>query len=131
MLKHIALEITESDIQDFYVAILGARIKNQFLLNEEDAEQIFNIRKSADVYYLSLDQVEFELFIHTNLPGDTFNHTCLTIANARKVFELANARGFWTHLRKSGDNETYFIKDKNGNLFELKNKIPYNEQFIG
>ena len=36
MLKHIASEVTESDIQDFYAGIPGGEIKKQFVLNSED-----------------------------------------------------------------------------------------------
>jgi hypothetical protein len=123
MLKHIALEIHETDLQDFYTAILGGKLSYQFHLEEKDVFRIFNIHQSVDVYYMMLGQLEFELFIHPGGDCRTFNHTCLVTEKARDIYELAKKNNFWTHLRKSNSNETYFLKDKNGNLFEIKNKV--------
>ncbi len=123
MLKHIAFEIHETDLQDFYTAILGGKLSYQFHLEEEDVFSIFNIHQSVDVYYMTLGQLEFELFIHSGGACNTFSHTCLIMENARDIYELAKKNNFWTHLRKSGNNEAYFLKDKNGNLFEIKNKV--------
>ncbi len=123
MLKHIAFEINETDIQDFYIGILGGKLSHQFHLEEEDVFRIFNIHQSVDVYYMMLGQLEFELFIYSGGGCNTFSHTCLIVENAGDIYELAKERNFWTHLRKSGNNSTYFLKDKNGNLFEIKNKV--------
>ena len=123
MLKHIALSITERDLNDFYIDILGGRLIGNSILRQKDASQIFDINKQVDVYYLELDNIELELFINPVLSDTSFNHTCLEIDSADKIFMHAFDKNYWTHLRNSSERETYFIKDKNGNMFELKNKI--------
>lgn len=120
MLKHIALEIREKDIRDFYVDILGGEIVNQFVLGKEVAKEIFNIHEAVNVYCFSLNNIEFELFVHEYINRNTLCHTCIEMEDASNVFNLAHKKNYWVHLRKSGSKNTYFIKDKNGNLFELK-----------
>lgn len=120
MLKHIALEISEKDIRDFYIDILGGEIVNQFVLNKEVTKEIFNIHQAVRVYCLSLKNIEFELFVHEYLNRNTLRHTCIEIEDASNIFNLAYKKNYWAHMRKSGKKNTYFIKDKNGNLFELK-----------
>ena len=123
MLKHIAIGIAESDLKDFYIDILGGNITGHFVLKQEDAVQLFDINKQVDVYYLELDNIEFELFIYNNSDCKTFNHTCLEMNSGSEIFIHAQRSNYWTHLRKSNERETYFIKDKNENMFELKNII--------
>ncbi len=123
MLKHIALEIWEKDIQEFYIEILGGKIINQFVLDGEVTKEIFNINEPVNVYCISMKNIEFELFVHEYLNRNTFRHTCIEMENANDIFDLASKKNYWVHLRKSGSNKTYFIKDKNGNLFEFKRPI--------
>lgn len=120
MLKHIALEISEKDIRDFYIDILGGEIVNQFVLNKEIAKEIFNIHEAVKVYRFSLKNLEFELFVHKYFNRNTLSHTCIEMEDASNIFKRAYKKNYWVHLRKSGSNNTYFIKDNNGNLFELK-----------
>ena len=123
MLQHIALEITKDDLTDFYVAILGGKIVNHSVLKAEDALQIFAIQRAVEVHYVEIEEIVYELFIYHDSARITFNHNCLKIDNAFGVFKQAQQNNYWTHLRARNGKETYFIKDKNGNMFELKNNI--------
>ncbi|MGD2034038.1 MAG: hypothetical protein PVF73_03205 [Bacteroidales bacterium] len=120
MIKHIALEIDKSDLRNFYVNILGGKIGKQFVLDREDASEIFNIHRSADIYYLSLEEVDLELFVREHPGRSTFHHFCLETGKAKTIYLLAKEKGYWTHVRNPGDRETYFIRDKNGNTIEMK-----------
>ena len=119
MLKHIAISITESDLKDFYIEILEGKITRHFVLNQEDASKIFDIDKQVDVYYLELENIEFELFINPVTKNTSFSHLCIEMNSADKVFIHAFEGNYWTHLRNSNERETFFIKDKNGNMSEL------------
>jgi len=123
MLQHIALEITKNDLSDFYVTILGGKIVNHFILEAEDAWQIFAVKRAVEVHYVEIEEMVYELFIYPQSGRETFNHHCLKMENASGIFKQAQQNNYWTHLRTSKGKETYFIKDKNGNMFELKNNI--------
>ncbi len=123
MLKHIALQVDENDIQDFYIQILCGNITHQFNLNAKLAGQLFNISQEINVQYLILDQIQFELFVYSTEMANSFNHICLELENAKEIFEQAIVKNYWTFLRKTNNTETYFIKDTNNNMFEIKNKL--------
>ena len=123
MVRHIALDIVENDLNEFYVEILGGEIAGQFELAKEDAIRIFDIQKSVDVYYVKYEDFELELFVYTNSVGATFNHLCIEMSDCGGIYKDAKQQNFWTFVRTNNDKETYFIKDKNGNMFELKGKI--------
>ncbi|MBN1596814.1 MAG: hypothetical protein JW894_00825 [Bacteroidales bacterium] len=130
MLRHIALEIKESDLRDFYIEILGGKITREFTLNESDAKKIFNISGPLNVYELAIGNLKFELFIHDSLEQDSLQHICVQMDNPSEVFSKAIEMKYKTHLRKNNERETYFIKDNNGNLFEIKKKEECHEQFV-
>jgi len=128
MVKQIVVKTKESDIQEFYVGILGGKITRHFTLNEKDAIRIYNIPQQLEVYELKLQNIRFELVVCEVFEQDSLQHVCLQLDNTSEVFTKALERHYWTHLRKSSKPETYFIKDKNNNLFELKTKLQYHEQ---
>jgi len=131
MSKQIVLKTAGSDIQEFYVGILGGKIIRHFSLNVKDAKKIFNIPKKLEVFELKLQNIKFLLFIYEVFEQDSLQHIYLRLDNASEVFLKAFENNYCTSVRKKCEIETYFIKDKNNNLFELKNKMKYHEQYIG
>ena len=120
MIQHIALETTENDIQDFYVDILGGTISKTFSQNDEDSREIFQLFKPTKVHELDLPSLKIKLFIHDSIVKDSLQHVCLELANASDVFQKATKKHYWTYAKKSDDKETYFIRDNNRNLFEIR-----------
>jgi hypothetical protein len=122
MIKHLAFEIKEEDIHDFYMDVLGGHITRQFTLEKTDAEEIFSINKRVQVYGLNTDDLEFELFVADTDCGNSFRHLCLQVDDAEKMYRNAVKNEFRTHVRKSNDRISYFLKDRNNNTFEIKQK---------
>jgi len=119
-LRHIALEITKEDLYSFYKEILKGKIKRSFTLGEELAKEIFARNDSVEVYYLQIGSLELELFVNGEEQDKSFNHICLELSNASDICKSACDNNYWTYARTSSNKETYFIKDSNENLFELK-----------
>lgn len=119
--KQIVLKTTENDIQEFYVGILGGKITRHFNLNVEEAIKSFDIPQALEVYELKLQNKLFELCPYEAFEQDSLQHMCLHLDGASDAFKKALMHNYWTYLRKKDDRETYFIKDKNNNLFELEN----------
>ena len=122
MIRHVALEVKESDIEDFYIGILGGKIIQQFTLNKNVSEELFQISKQIEVYKLCVNDLQFELFVHDSIEQDSLQHLCLELKDAREVYTKAKEIGYWNRLRNSDKDSTYFIRDKNKNMFELKTK---------
>lgn len=122
MLLHIALEIIQNDLQPFYIDILGGSIKNHKILKAQDAASIFQINSETAVYDISIQDIYFEMFVHNKFQTKSFSHVCLALHNAFEIYKKAKENNYWAFLRKNNQWKTYFIKDNNGNMFEIKHK---------
>jgi hypothetical protein len=118
---HIGLQIIEEDIQNFYLEILNCSVERTFVLSKEDANSIFNIPKAAKVVYVKCGNIELELFVEHVVKKPIFNHICLVSSNLNEMVSKAKTLGFYTYVRIKKDNtKTYFLRDSNNNVFELK-----------
>lgn len=122
-MQHIALEVTTDDISDFYIDVLGGQIKRQFTLDADVADAVFGKKQEVDVCMVEVGAVVLELFVVSVPSASIYNHSCVTIANTAEVFEKARQNQYWTYLLTRNSKETFFIKDRNGNMFELKTNI--------
>jgi hypothetical protein len=118
VLKHIGLEIIESDLEDFYRDLLNLEIVGHGLVEEEMAGRLFGIHQRVDVHYAKGDGYELELFIYQNTLPPNFRHICIETNRARKIYDLSLKKGYYSVIQKNKDRESYFIEDRNGNIFE-------------
>lgn len=120
-LEHVALSITDpEDINHFYQDILGMKKVKDFVITRSLANDLFCIDTDTQMYLYQKDQVFFELFIINKLRLESFNHTCIAVPDRRSVFEAAQKKGYTCIHKQKEKSELLFIKDKSGNLFELK-----------
>ena len=119
---HIALNVSERDVQSFYIDVLKGEITRTFELSQEDSSEIFNINKKVEVSQVSCEGIELELFIGDKSRLPTFAHVCFQSLQAEEIFEKANLNGYHTYVRNNNSSPTYFVSDTNSNLFEIKTK---------
>ena len=122
-LEHIALTISEpADIKDFYLDILGMKEVKNFVLNKVFANKIFNINKETSVSLLQKDDISLEIFI---LPGQnkhSFEHICLAVKDREKLIKDSLKQNYECIRIERDLFDLIFIKDKSGNIFEIKDK---------
>ena len=120
-LEHIALTISEpDDIKDFYLDILGMKEMKNFILNKSLANKIFNIDKEVSVYLLQKNDISLEIFI---LPGQSkhgFEHICLAVNDREELVENCLKQNYECIRIERDLFDLVFIKDKSGNVFEIK-----------
>ena len=120
-LEHIAISINSLDeITDFYQNILGMQQVRSFILNKNLAYDIFGVNTDIPVYLLSRDNLYLEIFITKEKNQKGFNHICFSIQNRKQLFKNANEKAYKCILIKKDTNDLMFIKDKAGNVFEIK-----------
>ncbi len=121
MLQHIALTINDSEeIENFYEEVLLFNMKHKSSVNGEILRQIFKVEGLTDVYVMSYQEVQFEIFVSPRKEKKVFSHVCLAFLKAEITYNNAIKGGYQALIKKSEDHDTYFIWDKSGNMFEIK-----------
>ena len=121
-LNHIALTVSDSEeIENFYENILAFSLKRKFLMDAGISSKFFGINKEIDVYLMEKDDVGFEIFLYPNKGKKIFPHLCLEYFGSKIIYGKAQKRGYKTEVKiNPGRDDTYFVWDKSGNMFELK-----------
>ncbi len=120
-LEHVAITITDpAEIENFYHNILGMSEVSNFILEKDLVKRIFGIDKETSVFLLQKDELFLEIFLMPEQYKKNFEHVCISISNREKFIEKAAQNGYEyiRLIRKYAD--LIFIKDKSGNIFEIK-----------
>jgi catechol 2,3-dioxygenase-like lactoylglutathione lyase family enzyme len=121
-LNHVALSVNDSEeIENFYEDILGFSLQRKFLMDAGISLKFFGKEKEIDVYFMKKDDVGLEIFLYPEKGKKTFPHLCLEYHNSNTIFDNARKLGCKTKIKiNPGRSDTYFIWDRSGNMFELK-----------
>jgi len=120
-LQHIALNIVDiEEINNFFIDVLEMKTVKSFVLKHSLAQKIFNIHKETTVYILQKNNLFFELFVSNEKLKQGFNHICISLKNREELINKSKA-AHYEHIRiKREYSDLLFIKDKSGNVFEIK-----------
>ena len=123
-LSHIALNIeSKEELVDFYQNILEFNLEYQFELNSDFATKFFGITKQADVFLYKNEDLQLELFINTANKNIGFSHICIEVLDREIIAEKSAKAGYPVlRIERTDRPDVLFVKDKSGNIFELKNK---------
>ena len=121
-LNHIALNIYSKDeLKNFYEEILGFQFEYEFDLNIEIAIKIFDIEEQPEVYLYKRDGITIELFHYKEKTIQGFGHICLELDSREETVEKARLLGYEIiRINRNDRPDILFIKDKAGNIVELK-----------
>ena len=92
-------------------------------MNREITRQIFSVEGATDVYMMSRHNTYFEIFISPEKERKVFSHICMAYRKTETIYNNAIKRGYKVLIKKGEDRNTYFIWDKSGNMFEIKEII--------
>ena len=123
-LKHIAVvSSTEENADRFYKDVLGLKKINEKLLPAALSNQLFKVNSELKIVNYANDNVHFEIFISDTQRGQTdrIDHVCLAVDNLEALLETCRKMGVEIVQVPKGDAMITFIKDDDGNLFEIKN----------
>lgn len=120
-LNHIALSIEHpEDIDHFYSNILGMSKDRSFKLNSELAGRIFKIKRDTDVFLMRNQDVVLEIFLFPENKIKSFHHICISLKNRDEVVRKAIKNKYQVICIERDRLDLIFIKDKSGNIFEIK-----------
>lgn len=121
-LNHAALSINDSEeIENFYEDVLGFRLQRKFLMDAGITSKFFGVNKNIEVYFLEKSSIGLEIFLYPEKRNKIFPHLCLEYFGCKVIYAKAQQMGYKTEEKiNPGRNNTLFIWDKSGNMFELK-----------
>ncbi len=101
---------------------------NFFVLNKTLAQKIFGINKNTSAFFLQKNDLFLEIFVTDEKLKQVFNHICLTIKDRETLATKAEAQNYECIRIERDIFDLIFIKDKSGNIFEIKeNNIKNNK----
>ncbi len=121
-INHIGLNIqSEEEIIDFYKNILGFHFEYQFEISQKLAADIFGEKKQVKVFLYKRENILLELFINSLKSNNIFSHICLETKNREDIVIKCKKNGYKViKIKRKDKADSLFIKDKSGNIFELK-----------
>lgn len=120
-LEHIALTITDhKEIKEFYQEILGFAEIKSFILQKELAREIFGFGKESRVFHLQKEDLLLELFLMPERFENVCNHICFSVPDREAIVNRAIRDGYACIRVRRQHSDMIFLKDKSGNLFEMK-----------
>jgi catechol 2,3-dioxygenase-like lactoylglutathione lyase family enzyme len=122
LLKHVGLTCSSEENADkFYRDLLGLKKSEPKTLNSDLSRAIFNL--DADLLLLNYtdENIHFEIFVadQVDINRDLIAHQCLEVADLSEFIEECRAIGVAVVRIPKGDKTLTFIKDFDGNLFEI------------
>jgi len=121
-IDHIALRFSSREHADVVLtSCLGLKKLKEFSIDANVSMAFFDIDSSMQIGVYGDELRLFEAFIIKE--GDPIPppaHCCLKVSNLEGVLERARENGIEIRTAWVRDHDVYFIKDHDGNLYELK-----------
>ena len=122
-LHHVALNSSSPENADrFYGEILGLKQVKNFILKKELTDQIFGVDCECQIILYENENFAVEVFVtsvHTE-KINPFTHLCLEVEDKEEFAGNCQAKGLETKRIPKGNGMLIFVKDYDGNLFEIK-----------
>lgn len=124
-LLHVGLTCSSEEKTDkFYLNLLGLKKSEPKALPAEISAAIFGINSELTMINYVGESAHFEIFVyrdHQSSPG-RIDHVCLEVGDLEGFLQKCRKSGVDIIQIPKGESLITFIKDFDGNLFEIKRK---------
>ena len=123
LLRHAGLTCSTEDNADrFYRDLLGLKKSAPKTLPADLSLAIFKLDDDLQMINYMDDNIHFEIFIANkfNTSQSLIEHLCLEVDDIAGFIEKCRRMGVEINLIPKGQKTLTFIKDFDGNLFEIK-----------
>jgi extradiol dioxygenase family protein len=120
-LAHAAISIKNvEEIEAFYARFLGFQKRYDFKIDADRSNSIFGIKKEIEVIVIENPAIRMEVFVLEETPARV-QHLCFEMKLSQEWLQQAESSPYWqSNFKNSSGNQTVFLKDQCGNLFEIK-----------
>jgi catechol 2,3-dioxygenase-like lactoylglutathione lyase family enzyme len=109
----------------FYGQLLGLEKTEPRILPRETAEALFGVETDLTMVYYQNEHSQFELFVHPDLECSNgargnVSHHCIQVEDKEGFVEECETSGCQVLQVPKGDKVLTFVRDLDGNLFEVR-----------
>ena len=125
LLKHVALTCSSEEKSDkFYQGLLGLEKSEPKTLPAVLSKSIFNLDSELIIINYLNEHLHFEIFITDRSSNRTrqIEHLCLEVSDLNEFLNKCSILGVEVAQIPKGDKTLIFVKDFDGNLFEIKGR---------
>ncbi len=122
-LNHVALVARSQESADrFYEGILGLTKIKTTMLKGDLAVKIFGLDLECPLILYGNEAFAVEVFVTKHIPPNSspVAHICLQVEDREAFIAACRSAGLTVNLIPRGDSKLCFVKDFDGNLFEIK-----------
>ena len=124
-LLHVALVASSEERADgFYVDVLGLEKAEPKILAAEISRALFGVDRELTIINYTGEAAHFEVFVcpAAATPAPHIEHACIAVGNLSEFLRRCEAAGVEILRVPKGESLITFVKDGDGNLFEIKEK---------
>jgi len=124
-LLHVGLTCSSEEKADrFYEGLLGFKKLDPEFIPKEMSAAIFGLDAKVKKIYYAGESFRFEIFVYCNGNDHSrlFDHVCFEVKNLEEFLGKCRRSDIDIIRVPKGDYLVTFIKDFDGNLFEIKGK---------
>jgi len=119
---HVAIPCRRVENADlFYGHLLGLVRSEPRSVPRELTFALFGLDLDVSMIYYTSDDMQFEVFVGAFPPqAPQVNHVCLKVADLEAFLTACRELGAQVIRTPKGDKEAIFVRDLDGNAFEVK-----------
>ncbi len=125
-LNHVALVCSSEEKSDrFYKDVLDLEKLQSKVISSDLSKKVFDLDNEYQVIDYGNESIKFEIFISekSDFAEKRLSHVCHNIKNMNLFLKKCAENQVDISKIPKGDNILVFIKDYDGNMFEIKEKI--------
>lgn len=122
-LNHVALVARSQEHADsFYEAILELTKIKTSMLTSDLAMKIFGLEVECPLILYGNEAFAIEVFVTERIPPNSspVAHICLQVEDREAFMAACRSAGLTVNLIPRGESPICFVRDFDGNLFEIK-----------
>jgi catechol 2,3-dioxygenase-like lactoylglutathione lyase family enzyme len=123
-LKHTSVVCSsEEKAERFYGGILGLERAKDFVIDKDLTRAIFDREGDCRIIAYGSEEITIEVFIPSRLPETVqphFVHICLEVEDPERFLASCEEEGLEVRRVPRGEKKVCFVRDLDGNLFEIK-----------